>query len=514
MIKLPKTIRPYLVIGLILSTVFCLYSIWYKYTHWGFVFSTNPKTNVWVIEEHVHFMPTQNSVKVSLAIPSLDDSFKTMNTDIIAPNYSIQQNGDRIELTSDIITLQKPQDIYYRVTIYDKKESLKSSEKLTNVHTDNFVWDDNQKILASEIINAAQDLAGDDVQKIITLLNQTPPDRSVLSFLPEKKTPRQMAQIIRKLLTLKNIPSRLVWGIELSENKKSFDADIMVEAFINNKWTIYNIVTGQTGMPENFVAFQHGGISLVDIEGGKDSVTKYSVVKSVANSFDMASYRAQTHNKKTFDFSMYALPLSQQNTLKWLSIFPLAILIVVILRNMIGIKTMGTFTPMLISMSLIQTGLWSGLISFIAIILCGLVLRTLLSKLNLLLVPRISAVVIFVILLIQISAVIGYRFDFKIASAALFFPIIITAWIIERASIIWEEEGLKNATKEVISSTLVAVLLYFIISSPTIRHIMYVFNEINLVILFLVMLLGTYTGYRVMELVRFAPMVKGKQDEI
>ena len=121
------------------------------------------------------------------------------------------------------------------------------------------------------------------------------------------------------------------------------------------------------------------------------------------------------------------------------------------------------------------------------------------------------AVVIFVILLIQISAVIGYRFDLKTASAALFFPIIITAWIIERASIIWEEEGFKNAAKEVISSTVVAVLLYFIIASPTIRHIMYVFNEINLVILFLVMLLGTYTGYRLMELVRFAPMVTGKK---
>ncbi|MBR4926806.1 MAG: gonadoliberin III, partial [Alphaproteobacteria bacterium] len=57
----------------------------------------------------------------------------------------------------------------------------------------------------------------------------------------------------------------------------------------------------------------------------------------------------------------------------------------------------------------------------------------------------------------------------------------------------------------------VAVLLYFIISSPTIRHTMYIFNEINIVILFLVMLIGTYTGYRLMELIRFAPMVRGKK---
>ncbi len=511
MIKFPKTIRPYLVIGLILSVIFAGYSAWYKYTHWGFTFSTNNKTNVWTIEEHISFIPTSTDVKLSLAIPTLDDTFRVMNTDIIAPDYVVSKKGDRLELSSDRVRIGQIQDIYYRITIYDKKENLKSSVKNHPKLTNEFVWDDNQKVLALEIIKSAENLSGDAVQKVITILNLTPPDRTVLSFLPEKKSPRQMAHILRKLLALKNIPSRLVWGIELTEKKKSFEADIMIEAFLDGNWTTYNIQTAQIGIPENFVAFQRGGLSLVDIEGGVDSVTRYSVVKSVANSLDMASYRSQTINKKVFDFSMYSLPLSQQNTLKWLSIFPLAILIVVILRNMVGVKTMGTFTPMLISMALIQTGLWYGLISFFAIILCGLLLRTLLSKLNLLLVPRISAVVIFVILLIQVAAVIGYQFDLKTATAALFFPIIITAWVIERASIIWEEEGLKNASKEVLSSVIVAVLLYFIIASPTIRHMMYIFNEVNIVILFLVMLIGTYTGYRLMELVRFAPMVRGKK---
>ena len=39
---------------------------------------------------------------------------------------------------------------------------------------------------------------------------------------------------------------------------------------------------------------------------------------------------------------------------------------------------------------------------------------------------------------------------------------------------------------------------------------MFAFNEWNLVILFVVMLLGTYTGYRLTELKRFAPVAKGK----
>lgn len=209
-----------------------------------------------------------------------------------------------------------------------------------------------------------------------------------------------------------------------------------------------------------------------------------------------------------FDYSIYNLPLAEQNTLKWLSIFPLAILIIVLLRNVVGVKTMGTFTPMLLSMSLVKTGFWPGLICFGVIIGIGLLIRFVLSKLNLLLVPRISAVVIVVIIIMQMLTVLGYQFKLNVALSAVFFPIIIMAWIIERASITWEEEGAINAGKEIFYSLVAAIVTYFIISSEYIRHIMFAFNELNLVILFVVMLLGTYTGYRLTELRRFKPLVK------
>ena len=513
MLKKIKSVRPFLFIGLILSVIFCLYSIYYKEKYWGFRFTSEQSTNVWTIEEHISFEPTDNIVKLSLAVPTLDNTFKIMNTDVIAPNYQIKHTDDRLELTAQNVE-NKMQDIYYRVTIFDKRENGKKIKSDVVPKVENFYWDEDRKLLAKEIINASKNADGDAVQKIINILNQTPPNRAVLSLMPDKKTAREMAQIIRRLLGLEGIASRLAWGIELTEKKKSFDADVMVEAFINKKWVVYDINTADKGVPEDFVIFQRGGQSLVDIEGGNNSITKYSVVKSVANSFDMSPYRAELKNRGIFDFSMYSLPISEQTTLKWLTIFPLSILIVVVLRNIVGVKTMGTFTPMLISLSLVQTGLLYGLFCFTSIIIFGLLLRCLLSKLNLLLVPRISSVVIFVILIIQILTVVGYRLDLKIASSALFFPIIITAWIIERASIIWEEEGFKNACREIINSVVAAVLIYFVISNPTIRHIMFTFNEINIVILFVVMLIGTYTGYRLTELLRFAPMIKRPKKDV
>ena len=150
------------------------------------------------------------------------------------------------------------------------------------------------------------------------------------------------------------------------------------------------------------------------------------------------------------------------------------------------------------------------MVCFALIIGMGVAIRAGLSKLNLLLVPRISAVVIFVILIMQFLAIIGYNWNLSIDSSSLFFPIIITAWIIERACITWEEEGARNAVKQIVNTLFVAVITYFVISSAYIRHIMFAFNEWNLVILAIVMLLGTYTGYRLTELKRFAPLVKEK----
>ena len=311
-----------------------------------------------------------------------------------------------------------------------------------------------------------------------------------------------------QILAYKRIPARIAWTIKLEEGKKTERPDIMLEAYLDGKWTLYDLNTAKIGLPKNWVIFQRGGVSLLDVRGGEDSKVMFSVLKSVATPMKMAEHRAKANDTlMSYKYSIYTLPILEQNTLKWLMIFPLAILVVVIMRNVIGVATMGTFTPMLLAMALVKTGFWPGLICFSVMILLGLVMRALVAKLNLLLVPRISFVVIFVILLIQALTVIGYRLDYTIVSSAIFFPIIITAWIIERASITWEEEGAVNTIKEILFTFLTAMVTYFVISNEYVRHVMFAFNELNLVIMFIVMLLGTYTGYRLTELTRFAPLI-------
>ena len=503
------TVRKILTLCLFLSIIFTVFSVYYKITYWGFDFRPNRTASVWSIDAHISFKPTGEPVKVSMAVPTGAAKFKILNEDIVAKGYRIEKSTDngRIVLTSG--PQKQDQDIYYRLTVYDNEEGRGKLRENGVQIPRKPVYGEQQMQMAEEILAAAVAFDGAWPQKIITLFNQEPMNPTLNAFLPVKMTEKQRVQTMIDLLDIKKIPARMARGVRLEEGKQAAEADLMLEAHDGHKWRLYDIRTGKAGLPKNFIVFQHGGKSLLDVQGGVDSKIRFSVLKSVTSSFKLAGHRAQLNNfGKMFDYSIYSLPLLEQNTLKWLMVFPLGILVVVLMRNVIGIPTMGTFTPMLIAMSLVKTGFWPGLICFTIIIAIGLLLRAVLSKLNLLLVPRISAVVIFVILIMQFMTITGYRMNWEIASSAVFFPIIITAWIIERASITWEEDGAANATREIVYSMITAIATYFVISNEYIRHITFAFDEINLVILFTVMLLGTYTGYRLTELKRFSPLAK------
>lgn len=510
MLKKFVSIRIILSFFLFLSVIFAGYCIYYKVKYWGFNIEPKQNSDVWTVEAHISFEPNGDPVRISLATPRKSEEYKILEENLIAPGYKtkkVDNETSKLILTAPAQTA--PQDIYYRVMLFDNIDSRGKIKAAKPKLPEKPILDEQQTAVVKQILKLAETQSGDDVSKIIRYLNQVPPEPIVQSYLPIKKNQRTMMEAIRALLSFKDIPTRVARGFKLEENKKSLSPDLMLEAYQDNQWKVYNIKTGKKGLPENFVVFQRGGEALIDVEGGENSVIKFSVLKSVASSISLASKRAKLAGHKSwFDYSIYNLPLSEQNTLKWLSIFPLAILVIVLMRNVVGLQTMGTFTPMLLAMALYKTGFWPGLLCFTIIVGVGLSIRFLLSRLNLLMVPRISAVVIFVIIMMQFLTVIGYQFKYNVALSAVFFPIIIMAWIIERASITWEEDGALNAGKEVFNSLIVAIVTYFIISNEYIRHIMFAFNELNLVILFTVMLLGTYTGYRLLELKRFKPLVK------
>jgi uncharacterized membrane protein len=179
----------------------------------------------------------------------------------------------------------------------------------------------------------------------------------------------------------------------------------------------------------------------------------------------------------------------------------------VFMRNFVGIDAFGTFMPVLIALAFRETKLFWGVILFSTLVALGLTIRFMLDRLRLLLVPRLSAVLIVVVILMLFISLMSHRMGMDMGLSVALFPMVIIAMTIERMSVVWEERGAADAIRAGLGSLLVAIAAYAFMGLAWLEHLIFTFPELLLVILALVLLAGRYTGYRLTELTRFKALL-------
>jgi hypothetical protein len=191
-------------------------------------------------------------------------------------------------------------------------------------------------------------------------------------------------------------------------------------------------------------------------------------------------------------------------------LIPLGAFLLVILRNVIGIKTFGTFMPVLIALAFRETQLLWGVALFTLIVALGLAMRFYLEQLKLLLVPRLAAVLIVVVLLMAGISIISNQLGLERGLSIALFPMVILTMTIERMSIVWDERGPAEAIHQGLGSLAAATLVYLVMSNHFVAHLIFVFPELLLLVLAMTLLLGRYSGYRLFELFRFKVLARDK----
>ncbi|MFQ5982375.1 MAG: 7TM domain-containing protein, partial [Woeseiaceae bacterium] len=156
-----------------------------------------------------------------------------------------------------------------------------------------------------------------------------------------------------------------------------------------------------------------------------------------------------------------------------------------------------------IALSFRETQLLWGVILFTLLVTLGLSIRFFLERLRLLLVPRLGAVLIVVVLLMLVISVVSHKLGMETGLSVALFPMVIIAMTIERMSVVWEERGATDAMRAGAGSLVIAIFAYLAMGMDWLEHVIFTFPEMLLVILAAVILLGRYTGYRLVELRRF-----------
>jgi hypothetical protein len=228
-----------------------------------------------------------------------------------------------------------------------------------------------------------------------------------------------------------------------------------------------------------------------------------SVKKRMTSSLDLAGQRTELKDSLIGRISILHLPVQTQSVYEVLLLVPFGILVIVILRNFIGLSSFGTFAPVLIALAFRETELVKGILLFMLIVSLGLVFRFYLERLRLLLVPRLAAVVTIVVLLMTVISMVSHQIGTETGLSVSLFPMVIISMVIERMSIVWEERGPATSIREGLGSLLMASLAYSVISMDILVYWVTVFPEVNLAVLGVIVALGRYTGYRLTEFVRF-----------
>lgn len=463
---------------------------------------------VWEIEAQVNFIANGGPVSVDLALPSTQDGFRLLTEHTASPGYGLHFVDDELGRRAQWTSREAvgSQQLYYsaQVMVAPQAESLdKPPPKLLNV----VAWEPPYDTAAAEVIEHAWSRSADDISFTRELIRDFSADRlrenTRLLLTQFDRTP-----LLVRLLNQAGVSAREVSALSLEHGRRRQSLSTWIQIYQGDKHVLFQPDTGAMGKPENLLLWEDYGQSVLEVEGGTRSRVSFSMLSR--NQPATAAVRAQlaAASDTLLNFSIHSLPLEEQALFQTILLLPVGALVVVLLRVLIGIKTSGTFMPVLIALAFIQTSLLTGLIGFLLVVAVGLVIRNYLSYLNLLLVARVSAVIITVIAIISLFSVLAYRFGLNAGLQITFFPMIILAWTIERMSILWEEEGPKEVLVQGGGSLLTAVLAYLAMNNPWIRHITFNFLGVQLILMGLILMLGNYTGYRLLELRRFKPVTE------
>ncbi|MBB6094337.1 hypothetical protein HNQ60_003218 [Povalibacter uvarum] len=487
-------------------TVLALSMFAYKAKMLGFPVMPQQQTQIWTIEAAVSFTPGPAAVKATLRIPSLTPGYSLMDENFISRGFGVTTRPAAAgrEAQWAVREASGPQTVYYRAVVY--RDPTRQAEDTTPAFPEAPKLDEASRIamegLIADVRRQSADVASFTTE-LLRHIGQGQNDPYIRLFLDRTATPSDRAHLATIFLAGAQIPARIAHGVNLRDRAGAVQPEVLLEVHDGVEWLYFNPQTLQQGLPPDFLIWWRGDESIASVEGGSGLDVTVAVQQSLLDSMLVAERRAERSGSHSAEFSLFSLPIATQAVYTVLLMIPIGALVIMFLRNFIGLKTFGTFMPVLVALAFRETRLVWGIVLFAIIVSLGLLIRFYLEKLRLLLVPRLTCVLTVVVLLMAGISVLSHRLGLQPGLSIALFPMVIISMTIERMSIVWEERGAYEAIQEGTGSLIVAAVAYLVMGIAWLEHLIFVFPELLLLVLAAALLVGRYTGYRLLELRRF-----------
>ena len=480
----------------------------YKWRGLGYPLLPEDETRIWTVEATFQFDAGKRAmpVKATLHIPGLTPGFAVLDENFVSRGFGfttrLVAGGRQVQWA--VRRAEGPQTLYYRAVVY--KDPAQAENDTTPPFPTMPVLGQPLDTALQELVAQVREQSADPASFTVELLKRlanSAEDQNVGLLLAGQVDPTSRARTAVTVLAAAQVPARLMRGVNLVDRERQARLVPWLEVHDGDRWLYFDPATGAQGLPENFLTWWRGDDPLYTMDGGGKTEVTFSVQRNEADPVLVAERRAQTVQSRISDFSLFSLPIQSQAVYAVLLMIPLGALVVVLLRNVVGITTFGTFMPVLVALAFRETQVLSGVILFSLVVTLGLLFRFFMENLRLLLVPRLASVLIIVVLLMALISVVFHQLGLDMGLSVGLFPMVILTMTIERMSIVWEERGPAEAIQQGVGSLIVAAICFTVMDVDVLKHLFFVFPELLLWVLALCLLLGRYSGYRLLELVRF-----------
>jgi hypothetical protein len=488
----------------------------YKVFLLGFPLVPESQSPLWDLEAHIRFLASNQPVKISFFIPTQSRHFATVREHFISRGFGIatKEKGDNRRAVWSIRKAKGEQSLYYRALVRpvaEKRIRLRSPPPEQEGPVFEGAQLEAAKGLLAEIKEKSADVEG-LVAELAKRLTRSAYDDNIGLLLGEEDSDARKAALAAQLLAQAGIAAREVHGIRLQARRSNVPLEHWIEILDGKEWRSFDMITGEEGIPDEYLAWWRGKSPLIRAEGVDDIRVTLSVALGQEEAIKTAIAGGKIKQPLLLDFSLFSLPVGAQAVYRVLLLLPVGALLLVVMRNVVGVKTFGTFMPILIAMAFRETKLLWGLIMFSLLVFLGLSVRLYFERLKLLVVPRLASVLVVVVLLMAGLSVLSHKLGLEKGISVAIFPMVILTMTIERMSILWEELGPAEALKQGLGSLLVAAAAYLVMRIAYVEHLVFVFPELALLVLAATLLLGRYSGYRLLELMRFRALFEKRDD--
>ena len=484
----------------------------YKAVVLHFPLIAQSQAELWDVEVHLSFFAKNKPVKASLFVPRNTRRYAIVDENFISQGYGLTtvKDDQNRKATWSIRKANGKQNLYYRGTV--RRVEIDSPPSDSSPPTVI------QPPLEGAYLAAAQDLVADIRGKsadtptffaeLMSRIKHPKSNPNIQLLLGKDHSLENKLEVATYILSLSQIPSRVVHGIQLENFQGPAKIVHWLQIFENGLWKSHDPHSGKAEIPINYFTWWRGNEPLTVLEGGQKLEMKMTVAPNEEEAIQAAILSSKLAAPYLLEFSLFSLPLEAQAVYRILLMVPMGALLLLVLRNIVGLKTFGTFMPILIALAFRETQWLWGIALFSLVVALGLGVRFYLEHLKLLLVPRLASVLIVVIILMAMLSVLSHKLGLERGLSVALFPMVILTMTIERMCVVWEERGASESIQQGLGSLAVASLTYFVMTAPYVEHLLFVFPELLLVLLAGTLLMGRYSGFRLFELYRFKALAR------